>query len=103
LIKLGIDATGEARKEVVGSVELPDDVFNAPVKQRYFYEVVSGFKRAEGRERRQQRHGEWCEAVAGNLIARRAPAGQELVVGGPRCGGAELFCLVRNLGTGVIV
>lgn len=40
LIKLGIDATGEARKEVVGSVELPDDVFNAPVKQRYFYEVV---------------------------------------------------------------
>jgi len=40
VLKLGIDATGQASREVAGSLELSDSVFDAPVKQRFFYEVV---------------------------------------------------------------
>lgn len=40
LLKVKIDAAGVADKSVAGSSELVDSVFDAPVKPRYFYEVV---------------------------------------------------------------
>lgn len=40
VLKLGIDASGQASREVAGSLELADSVFDAPVKPRLFYEVV---------------------------------------------------------------
>ena len=40
VLKLGIDAAGEATKEVTGQIDLAEKVFDASVKPRYFYEVV---------------------------------------------------------------